>query len=510
MTRPDHDVLIVGGGPVGLSLALELSHHGIHSTVIEPRTVVEHSRPRAKTTSARTMEHFRRWGVAERIRRAAPIPVDWSDRITFVRTLVGPEVTHIDGCLGLRTPAEISPETGQQIGQGLVEEVLRGAVDERPEIETLWGFRAVEISQDDAAALVVIEDAEGARRTLTARWVVGADGPRSVVRAAMGARYEGGAGGRPNVNITFRSAALSALIPHPPSIHYWSIDPQWPGVVGRLDFDSTWWAISTGTESVDSDEHAAEIVRGLVGAEIDVEVVATDPWQARMLLADRYRASRLLLAGDAAHQNPPWGGHGFNTGIGDAVNLGWKLAAVLRGWAPEELLDSYESERRPIAAQTIAVAAANMTALSIDLATTTGGEETDAERILRTKTPEFHADDLVFGYGYGSASAAQAPAPEAYLPRAEAGNRLPHRMLRGRPIFDLLGPDFTVVGPGDRTAPLSAAARERGLPLTSVDTDGPVLLVRPDQHIAWAGDAADDPDGILDAAVRGFPSPPAR
>lgn len=505
MTRPDHDVIIVGAGPVGLSLALELAHHGVSSTLVEPRAVVEDSRPRAKTTSARTMEHFRRWGVADSIRRAAPLSADWSDRVTFVRTLTGPEVTHIDGCLGLSTPSSVSPERGQQISQGVVEQVLRSAVATRQGVATLWGFRAVEVSQTGDVAQVVIEDAEGNRRVLTARWVIGADGPRSVVRGAMGARYEGSAGGRPNVNITFRSRELARSIPHPPSIHYWTIDRTWPGVVGPLDLEGTWWAISTGTEKVDSEAHAVEIVRGLVGAEIDVEVVATDPWQARMLLADRYRAGRLLLAGDAAHQNPPWGGHGFNTGVGDAVNVGWKLAAVLHGWAPVHLLDSYEAERRPIAAQTIEVAASNMAALAIDLAE--GGDETDADRIRRTKTSEFRAEDLVFGYGYGPSSRAQAPGAGVYLPRAEAGNRLPHRLIDGRPIFDLLGTELTAVGPCERTAPLALAARERGIPLVTVDAEGPVLLVRPDQHIAWAGAAADDPHGILDAAVRGFPAP---
>lgn len=504
MTRPDHDVIIVGAGPVGLSLALELAHHGVSSTLVEPRTVVEHSRPRAKTTSARTMEHFRRWGVADSIRLAAPLPAGWSDRVTFVRTLAGPEVTHIDGCLGLSTPASVSPERGQQISQGVVEQVLRSAVATRPGVETLWGFRAVQVSQTGDVARVVIEDAEGDRRALTAGWVIGADGPRSVVRGAMGARYEGSAGGRPNVNITFRSHELARSIPHPPSIHYWTIDPAWPGVVGPLDLDGTWWAISTGTESITSEAHAVEIVRGLAGADIDVAIVATDPWQARMLLADRYRAGRLFLVGDAAHQNPPWGGHGFNTGVGDAVNLGWKLAAVLHGWAPEQLLDSYEAERRPIAAQTIEVAASNMAALSIDLASSSDSSESDAAKIMRTKTPEFHADDLVFGYGYGPSAGTHATGSDGYVPRTDPGGRLPHRIVAGGPLYDLLGPELTVLGPAEPSAALVAAAAARGIPLSEIEQSGPVLLVRPDQHIAWKGDRVTDPDAVLDEAVRGF------
>ncbi|MFT4215080.1 MAG: FAD-dependent monooxygenase, partial [Microbacterium sp.] len=190
-------VIIVGAGPVGLTTALELDHHGVRCVVVEPRTVVENSRPRAKTTSARSMEHFRRLGVADRIRRAAPIKVDWSNRISFVDTVVGREIAHIDGALGLAVPPALSPEPGQQISQGMVEKVLRGAIGGRLGITTLFGARAVAVTQGDAVATVAVETEDGTQRRLTADWVVGADGPRSVVRAAMGARYEGAPGGRP-------------------------------------------------------------------------------------------------------------------------------------------------------------------------------------------------------------------------------------------------------------------------------------------------------------------------
>ena len=260
-------------------------------------------------------------------------------------------------------PDEISPETAQQVSQGNVEEVLRQAINERPGVRTMYGWRATNVNQLDDLAVVVVVDHDGDTQHLETSWVIGADGPRSVVRNAMNVEYNGAPGGRPNVNITFRSSELADRIPHPPSIHYWALDPATPGVVGPRDLDGSWWAISTGTEHVDSDEDARRIVRGLVDADVDVEVIATDPWPARMLLATDYRDGRLFNVGDAAHQNPPWGGHGFNTGVGDAVNLGWKLAAVINGWAPERLLDSYAAERRPVEAQTIKLAHANMQAL---------------------------------------------------------------------------------------------------------------------------------------------------
>ncbi|MGN8027216.1 FAD-dependent monooxygenase [Microbacterium sp. 22242] len=500
----DHPVIIVGGGPVGLTTALELNHHGVRCVVIEPRVVVEHSRPRAKTTSARTMELLRRWGGAERIRRIAPLSPDWSHRATFAETATGAEITHIVACLGLATPSHVSPERGQQISQGLVEVALRDLIAEREGIDLLLGWTAVEAGQDTDLAHVVIEEASGLRRTLTAEWLVGADGPRSIVRPAMGARYEGESGGRPNVNVSFRSRRLARLIPHPPSIHYWAINPASPGVIGPLDMDGSWWAISTGTARIDSDDEAVAIVRGLAGADIDVEIIATDPWQARMLLADRYRTGRMLLVGDAAHQNPPWGGHGFNTGVGDAVNAAWKIAAVLHGWAPAELLESYETERRPIAAETIRIAARNMATLSIDLAESGAAEDLGA-RIRREKSPEFHSDGLVFGYAYGPA-AAHPFAAGVYTPRVEAGARLPHRLLHGVPVHDLLGREFTALGPAAETAALAAEAARIGLPLHTVADDGPVVLVRPDQHIAWTGARVVDAAAVLHDAVRGFTS----
>ncbi len=514
MTEEVLPVLIIGGGPVGLALAEELAFHGLPVTVVEPRTVVDHSRPRAKTTSVRTMEHFRRWGVADRLRDVAPLSPSWSQRVTFVQTVTGREITHVDGCLGLGAGPELSPEPAQQVTQPLVEDVLRADLARRNGVDLLFGWRAVEVKDGPEHAEVVIANETGEHRAVAALWVVGADGPRSIVRQAMGARYEGSAAGRPNVNITFRSAELADLIPHPPSIHYWVLNPDSPGVVGPLDHTGTWWAISTGTAQVEGADHAAQIVRSLVGADVDVEVVATDPWQARTLVADRYRSGRLFIVGDAAHQNPPWGGHGFNTGVGDAVNLGWKLAAVLAGWAPSELLDSYGVERRPIEEQTIALASSNTASLSIDLSNPvlmTSGAAFETARdelgpeIRRVKSPEFYSSGLVLGYGYGPTSRDQAPTPAEYLPMVAPGNRLPHRFVAGRAIYDLLGRWFTVIGGVDAVAPLMSEAANRGVPMVHLDTADPgVVLVRPDQHIAWVGEGSPDWVDVLDSAVRGF------
>ena len=366
------------------------------------------------------------------------------------------------------------------------------------------------------------EDAEGALFSTRAQYAVGADGARSVVRAAAGAVYEGSNAGRPNLSIVFRSSGLGALISDR-AVHRWVLNPAAPGVVGPMDLGDVWWAIATGRPDDDRNADPVAIVRAMVGADIEVEVLGTDPWQARSLLATAYRSGRLLLAGDAAHQNPPWGGHGFNTGVGDAVNLGWKLAAVLRGWAPPELLDTYEAERRPVAADTIRIAAENARTLATELASEAlmGGPEAfaaarsaAAETVQRMKHIEFHCLGLVLGYGYGPRAAEQTTDGSDFHPVAAAGNRLPHHWLApGDSLYDHLGTGFTVLGADQAVAALVAAAERRGVPIrhlgaglvdTSTRYGADVVLVRPDQHIAWLGGrlSARGAEAVLDAVLR--------
>ena len=524
-------VLIVGGGPVGLTTALELAHHGVRSVLVEPRAVVDHLRPRAKTTSARSMELFRRTGVANEIRRRAAIPVEWSDEIRFCRTVSGTEITRLTGTLGLElVGSPLASEAAQQVTQPVVEEALRAVLEREPLVTTLFGWRASAAALDGGRPKVRITDPHGNSETGECDYLVGADGPRSVVREVLGARYVGAPGGRPNVNITFRSKQLADLLPARPAVHHWVLNPAAPGVVGPLDLTGTWWAIATGTASIANEAEAIALVRGLVGEDIDVDVIATDPWQARLLLSDSYGNDRTYLVGDAAHQNPPWGGHGFNTGIGDAVNLAWKIAAVTQGWAPAELLDSYEAERRPVAAQTIDLATTNMRSLPIELgdaAILAPGADGDTARkaaaaaIAAAKRSEFYSLGLVLGYGYGPDAAAQAPSTDTYRPQVRPGNRLPHtRSSDGTSLFDLLGREFTVLGPAPAAQLLVEAAGELGVPILHADpqthgfppVDEPnVVLVRPDQHIAWVGqlsyrshDPVQDACDIIQAAIRGF------
>ena len=331
----------------------------------------------------------------------------------------------------------------------------------------------------------------------------------------------------PNLNITFRSRALDPERLCRPAVHYWIVGRSPAGIMGPLDRAGTSWTIVQGVadpESVDP----VSMVLDLCGGPIDVEVLATDPWSARTLLVDRYAGRRIFLVGDAAHLNPPWGGHGFNTSVGDAVNLAWKMAAVLRGHAGAPLLDSYEIERRPVARQTLSAAGAQEAFLApafgaagLDADTEDGCRLRDrvAHAIRVAKHSEFYSLGLVLGDQYpvspivwSEHRTARAASISDFTPSAHPGARLPHAWLgERRSIYDLLGAEFSIISFSVSSAPFLAAAARRGISMTAVDLaawphlrgryGAELVLVRPDQHVAWRGNDASGAGQILGRAL---------
>jgi len=507
-------VLVAGGGPAGLAAAAELSLHGAGCLVVEPRAAVSHRRPRAKTSSVRTMEHMRRWGLAAAVRAAAPLKVAWSQRITFCESLTGARITDFDGVFGMTTERdERFAESGQQVPQPVVEEVLRAHLAGRPGVALRFGHTVTSLAEDEDGVTVTVAGPEGAAYQVRADYVLGCDGYAGVTREQIGALYVGRSEPRPNFNVVFRAPSLDT--PLGPAVQYWTLTAATQALMGRLDMDGTWWAIMPRIGAEYGGAHAAALINGLAGVPVEHELLATDPWTARMVVADRFATRRVFLAGESAHVNPPFGGHGYNTSVGDAVNIAWKLAFVLHGWASPALLDSYEPERRGVVEHTVASAAANMAAMPADLAGAVG----DVAAIRRAKSPEFFNLGLVLGYSYagspviqdGGSLAAAVADVGTYAPSAEPGARLPHCWLPdGRSLYDQLGTGFTLVAPasagGGDVAGFSERARALRIPLTVTVAPpeyvcGDFLLVRPDQHIAWRADSLAGID--LAAAVGG-------
>lgn len=549
-------VLIAGGGPSGLFLALDLASRGIASTVIEPRDTVDHTRPRAKTTNARTMTHLRRLGLADSLRQASPLPVEYAQDVIFCTGLSGPAARELRR---FRNAFQLvqgrygpQPECGQQVPQPVLEEVLRDAGARNPLVTFITGWSVRELvgtAGSDAGRpphTAVVASAAGASRSITADYVVGSDGGSSTVRRSLDIRLEGGSAALSNISILFRSRQLASAVALDPAVQYWVVGSDAAGMVGPMDLADTWWAIVQGVDPGTDvgPEEAAGMVRSLVGSDVDVDVIATDPWTARMLLAPEYGRGSIFLVGDAAHLNPPWGGHGFNTCIGDAANLAWKLAATITGWAGPGLLASYGAERRPVAARTIRDAAANGKALAYHFAdpdlTVTGPDgdkaRAAAHNALAVKQSEFDSLGLVLGYAYGDSpvvvpdgSPVPAEDPIRHVPSASPGALLPHAWLADdTSIYDRLGTGFTLLADAgalagrqvaDVFAPVLAAGARQGIPV-AVAAVGPsgngtplsevwgaeAVLVRPDQHVAWRGSSAQAAAAALSTAAGRTPA----
>jgi 2-polyprenyl-6-methoxyphenol hydroxylase-like FAD-dependent oxidoreductase len=544
---PDHDVLIAGGGPVGLSLAVELGRRGVDAVVVDPikprstqdlASMRDIPAPRAKLTNIRSMEHARRWGIAEQLRNTAPLPRDYPRNILFVTSLGGYELAKIESGFGYDGgDRDLFAEGPLQCPQFLVESVLRDHAKTLPSIALRYETRLESLIQDDDGVSVDITSAGGTQSTLRVRYVVGCDGARSTVREQIGVRMEGDSALSGSLNIIFRVRDLAARIDKVPAIHYWTINETAPGCCGPLDNHDVWWAVLgnvaqdlEGAQALD----AAAILRAAIGFDIDVEVLDVSAWTPHKLLAPAFRVGRVFLAGDAAHLHSPFGGHGMNLGIGDAVDIGWKLAAVLAGWGGPRLLESYEIERRPLAARVIEEATRNYGAVSnafvrpeLSAATPQGDAARRAiePEILRAKLPEFRSAGLVCGYSYDTSpvivSDGTPPRAETvteFVPSARPGSRAPHRWLAdGSSLYDRFGSWFTLLTDSAHAkdgAMLVSAAEHRGVPVTLLMLDDarlPLLyaaaftLIRPDQTVAWRADALPpDLNALLDT-VRGVP-----
>jgi 2-polyprenyl-6-methoxyphenol hydroxylase-like FAD-dependent oxidoreductase len=514
-------VLVVGAGPVGLALATELGQRGVRTLVVERADRVG-QQPRAKTTNVRSMEHMRRWGLAEAVRAAAPLPGDYPTDIIFATRLFGPEIAHFENAFYARRERnELFSEPAQWIPQYKIEAALRDHVLTLNSVSLHMSTELTGFAEGCDGVVATVRSGATARE-IFAEYVVGADGARSLVRRGLGLKLEGEYGFAQNCGVVFRAPGLLQKHPHRPGIMYWLVNPESPGVIGPMDTDETWYFIMPmpgGFGSIGEAEARSAILRA-IGREQEIEILTIDPWLAHSLIADGYGRGRVFLAGDACHLHPPFGGYGMNLGIGDAVDLGWKLAARLQGWGGAALLASYEAERRPVHFKVVEEAVANNALLSQHLIRQ-GMEEPGAvgealraeiaEEILKKKVREFRTLGVVLGIPYenspvvvGDGSAPPEWHFSDYRPSASPGCLAPHLWLAdGRSLYDCFGRDFSllVTGPGAAAdiAEFRRAAERVGVPIKVVEPGDERLaglygaglaLIRPDQHVAWRGDAA--------------------
>ncbi|MFF9490170.1 FAD-dependent monooxygenase [Streptomyces sp. NPDC014676] len=525
-SRADHvEVLIVGAGPAGLTLAIDLARRGVACHVVEA-TEERGINPRCNTTSARSMEIFRRLGVADDIRRAG-LPQDYPTSIHYRTTLTGAEIFRIDlpsagdVLAGVGKQDWPTPEPQHRVSQLFLEPILEGHASKLPGLTLERGTRLVEFHQHDDHVEAVVEKA-GVRRTVRCAYLVGCDGAHSTVRRRLGIRYEGVEAIRKFVSTFLRSPELGRLATRDKAWTYWTYGRRIASLIA-IDGDALWLHHVAFSPDHDTEaEDPEKLLREAVGESVAHEVLGVVRWTGRRLVAQRYRSGRVFLAGDAAHIWIPVGGFGMNAGIQDAATLGWMLAAVHHGWASPAVLDAYELERKPVGEQFAGAvgAAANKAFAGFSPDIHLPGEDGErarsefAERLAASEPQRYSPDGFSFGYHYATSPLVvggeeqDAITMGAYLQRAKPGFRLPHVWLdHDRSVLDTVGPGFTLLrtDPGVDVASWTGAARDLGIPLSVVDlpTRWPdrypaeLLLVRPDQHVAWMGGAGARADELL-------------
>ena len=520
-------VVIVGAGPAGVALAIELGSRGVSCIVLERQSRAGYA-PRAKTTHTRTREHLRRWGIAEALAAASPFGVEYPSDVFFVTSLAGPQIVRFPDALYCSPKRdERYSEHSQWIPQYKLEAVLQAHATSLAGVSIEFGQEYLSFDQDDDGVRVRVMDHEhGGERVIHTRYLAGADGARSLVRDQIGAKMIGTYGLSRNYNTIFRAPGLAEAHSHGAGSMYWILNAQAPGLLGPMDQPDLWFYMPTSLPEGKklSEAETLDLIRVSTGIDLPYEILSSDEWVASRLLADRYADGRVFLIGDACHLHPPFGGFGMNMGIADGVDLGWKIAAMLQGWGGPALLDSYEAERRFVHEYVMDEAEANHAVMPNKLSRPTlaeltpEGEQARAdigELIRENKKAEFYALGVVLGYCYQNSpiivddgTMGDWVRSRDYVPAAIPGCLAPHRWLTdGQSLYDLFGSGFTLLVMDRACARdielVVAEAGQAKVPLRVVDMPDASLatlygarmaLIRPDQHVAWRGDRWDQED----------------
>ena len=541
MTQPEStQVLIAGAGPVGLTLALDLAKRGVQCLLIDQKEAPQRL-PKMERCNARSMEIYRRLGLADRI-RAASFPAEARMDICIMKTmreepllrLVYPSVAESKAAIRRCEDGSLPLEPYQLVSQYTLEPLLKAEVESLPGATVQFGCALTAFEQDDDGVTARLEHTDGRERTVRARYLVGCDGGRSTVRKQLGIALEGDGSIARRNQVFFRSEKFFALCPSLQARMYFFANTDQSIITVQDDlkhfsFHTGCWGDTAEIE---------QLMRDTIGLPIDIEIFAATPWTLHLLVAERLADARVFIAGDAKQLVIPTGGLGLNTGIGDAIDLAWKLAGTLAGWGGKQLLASYETERlavgrrnreasRYAATGQVTWRAAVRPYIFDD---TPEGRGTLKAVVRLASVEQRKTHEMVgteYGYRYeGSpincyeADEAPGDAPpdvrEAYIPSTRPGARLPHMWLKdGSALHDRIGAGYTVLRlrPGAaHPEPMLRALQARGAPVAFLDLDEPQvrtvygcdwLLLRPDLHVAWRGDHLPEDCAAVAAIVTG-------
>lgn len=533
-------IVIAGAGPVGMSAAIFAAMYGVRVIVVEPRKAGEPPSAKCNTVASRTMETFRLFGIAEAVRNAG-LPDDYPTDTIYCTSLTGYELTRLKmpsrderAQKGFLDDNWLTPEPMVRVSQLYLEPILFKRMQAAPEITILNETSVESFDQDQDGVTVRCKRlTDGQPLTIKARFLIGCDGGRSTIRKALGFKLVGDAELGRTRSTLVRSPDIRRLFgDRRPAWMSWVASSKIRGNVVAINGEDIWLLhrgmpnSTMAYEDLDFDQSIRDLLG--VGKDLSYEVLSHEDWMGRRLVAERFRDRNVFIAGDAAHLWIPYAGYGMNAGIADGVNLSWILTAVLRGWADPKMIDAFEAERHPITEQVSRLAMRkvieNMEAMGSGpppAILTDEGEAADqvramiGARLYETNVPQMSPEGLNFGYYYDASpiiSYDGEKAPEYSMgdctPSTVPGCRMPHFWVGGKSIYDLLGPDYSLVrfNPATDIAALATAAANANLPIKFIDVPRPaspdvfrenLLLVRRDQHVAWRGNALpSDPEKL--------------
>ncbi len=549
--RFDASVLIIGAGPVGTVLALDLASRGVDVAVVETRYRGEPPSVKCNHISARSMEIFRRLGIVEEIRNAG-LPADYPNDVSYRTTTTGVELSRIPiPARAVRYTATDGPDTWwptpeppHRCNQIFFEPILIERAYRTPKVRMMNRTQYEDFEQDESgvtANLVDLESGKGFQ--FRARYMIGCDGGRSAVRKQIGAQFVGDAVVQRVQSTYIRAPKLISMLKAPPAWGMFSLNPRRSGNVYAIDGRET-WLVHNYLKDEDADFESVDrdwAIRTILGVDssFEYEMLGKEDWFGRRLVADKLRDRRVFICGDASHIWVPYAGYGMNAGIADAANLAWMLAAHLTGWAPEAILDAHEAERLPITEQVSHFAmnhAIEMAKQRRAVPEDIEAPGSEAERKRREvgqaaydlNVQQYCCGGLNFGYFYDRSPiiAYDDEAQPGYTmydftASTVPGCRVPHFWLGdGRSLYDAMGEGLALLrlDSGIDVVPLESAFRARGVPFRVVDSTREeagepyrhkLILSRPDQHVAWRGDAVPEDAGALVDLVTGARPAPA-